>query len=179
LNEKTNLNYRLPTEAEWEYAARSGGKKQKWSGINNESELGEYAWYADNSGRKTHPVGQKKPNGLSLYDMSGNVYEWCSDWYGKDYYKNNPRSNPKGPSSGHRKMIHGGSWFNIPWAIRASDRIHFNPDVRHSYFLTGFRLAVSASDSDGHESKLSKKPNSKEKHEVQTSVTIPSHINLR
>lgn len=92
LNKALGMNFRLPTEAEWEYAERSGGKKEKWAGTSNESELGAYAWYNDNSG--THPVGQKQPNGLGLYDMSGNVWEWIQDWYGDDYYNHSPRDNP-------------------------------------------------------------------------------------
>ncbi|MDO9289441.1 MAG: formylglycine-generating enzyme family protein, partial [Thermodesulfovibrionales bacterium] len=119
LNQKTKNNpqapftkgeFRLPTEAEWEYAAKSGGKNEKWAGTSNESELGDYAWYDKNSGSKTHPTGQKKPNGFGLYDMSGNVSEWVNDWYDSDYYKNSPKDNPKGPSSGSDKVLRGGSW---------------------------------------------------------------------
>ena len=76
--------------------ARSGGKKEKWSGTNNESELGDYAWYSDNSDEKTHPVGEKKPNSIGLYDMTGNVMEWVQDWYRKDYYQKSPKENPSG-----------------------------------------------------------------------------------
>lgn len=78
--------YRLPTESQWEYAARSGGKLEDYAGTLSESELGDYAWYYVNSGGETHPVGQKKPNGLGLYDMSGNVWQWVADWYRPDYY---------------------------------------------------------------------------------------------
>lgn len=108
LIQKTGKKYRLPTEAEWEYAARSRGKNEKWAGTSNESEIGDYAWYLSNSGSKTHPVGQKKPNGLGLYDMSGNVWEWCSDWYGKNYYGNSPKDNPTGPSGGQFRVLRGG-----------------------------------------------------------------------
>jgi formylglycine-generating enzyme required for sulfatase activity len=87
--------YRLPTEAEWEYAARSGGKKERYSGGDDVKRV---AWYAENSGRRNHPVGTRAPNGLGIYDMSGNVWEWTNDWYGLDYYSRSPRDNPAGPS---------------------------------------------------------------------------------
>jgi len=87
---------------------------------------------------KTHPIGEKKPNGLGLYDMSGNVWEWVSDWFGKDYYSNSPRDNPGGPSSGSHRVCRGGSWFGTPLSIRASNRIKINPSSR--YHSVGFRL---------------------------------------
>ena len=122
LNQKTGKNYRLPTEAEWEYSARSGGKNEKYAGTSNESELGDYAWYISNSGGKTHPVGTKQPNGLGIYDMSGNVWEWVSDWYDADYYKNSPKDNTKGPSSGSARVLRGGSWSNGAWDTRIALR---------------------------------------------------------
>ncbi|MBA4349338.1 MAG: formylglycine-generating enzyme family protein [Thermodesulfovibrio sp.] len=138
LNSRTGKRYRLPTEAEWEYAARSRGKKEKWAGTSNEYELGEYAWYGDNSGSKTHPVGQKKPNGLGIYDMSGNVWEWVQDRYDENYYKNSPRNNPQGPNSGQYRVLRGGSWYIIPRNFRATSRFWFEPSTR-SYGY-GFRL---------------------------------------
>ena len=140
LNQKTGKRYRLPTEAEWEYAARSGGDEEKWAGTSDESELEEYAWYDKNSGRQTHPVGQKKPNALGLYDMSGNVWEWCEDWYDEKYYRNSPKNDPRGPSSGQYKVLRGGSWSTITGGIRTSFR---NWNVRtHRHFSYGFRLVL-------------------------------------
>jgi len=135
--------YRLPTEAEWEYAARSGGKSEKYAGTSNESELGDYAWYDKNSGSKRHPVGQKKPNGLGIYDMTGNVWEWVNDWYDSDYYKNSPKSNPTGPSSGKEyKVLRGGSWFFDAWLLETSYRFWIVPTFR--FYFNGFRLAFPA-----------------------------------
>jgi len=89
------VRYRLPTEAEWEFAARSGGKRERYAGGDDIDRL---AWYAENSGRRNHPVGTKAPNGLGLHDMSGNVWEWTADWFGDDYYARSPRDNPPGPA---------------------------------------------------------------------------------
>jgi formylglycine-generating enzyme required for sulfatase activity/predicted Ser/Thr protein kinase len=140
LNQKTGKKYRLPTEAEWEYAARGGsaGSPTRYSGSNN---IDEVAWYSSNSGSKTHPVGRKKPNELGLYDMSGNVWEWCSDWYGSDYYKNSPQTNPQGPSSGSYRVLRGGSWYSRAQNCRVSDRYSYTPDSRNG--ISGFRLALA------------------------------------
>jgi formylglycine-generating enzyme required for sulfatase activity len=97
--------YRLPTEAEWEYAARSGGRAEKYSGGND---VGNHTWFADNSGKINHPVGTKDPNGLGLYDMSGNVWEMTSDWYSTAYYSSSPRDNPTGPTTGDDHVVRGG-----------------------------------------------------------------------
>lgn len=145
LNSKTGKNYRLPTETEWEYAARSGGRNEKYAGTSNKSELKDYAWYDRNSGSKTHPVGQKKPNGLGLYDMSGNVWEWVNDWYDSDYYKNSPKNNPTGPSNGKGKVRRGGSWRNFySGGLEATYRNWSDPAYRSkksdAYGLLGFRL---------------------------------------
>jgi formylglycine-generating enzyme required for sulfatase activity len=133
--------YRLPNEAEWEYAARGGGRQEKWAGTNDESSLGEYSWYGNNSHGETHPVGQKKPNSLGLYDMSGNVAEWIADWYGEDYYRLSPRNDPKGPSSGTSKVLRGGSWIFLPRDVRVASRFSLDPRVR--FFSYGFRLGLS------------------------------------
>jgi formylglycine-generating enzyme len=153
LNQKTGESYRLPTEAEWEYAARSGGKSQKysWGNMNPSGNIADEpckrvyqdwtVWEGYDDGYVyTAPVGSYKPNGLVLYDMTGNVWEWCQDWYGDNYYRSSPVNNPKGPSSGSGRVIRGGSWFNYPRSVRASDR-YFNlpPDIR--YCFLGFRLA--------------------------------------
>lgn len=136
LNSKTGKKYRLPTEAEWEYAARSGGKREKYAGTNDNPD--NYAWYDSNSGKKTHPVGQKRPNSLGLYDMSGNVWEWVSDWYDGNYYKNSPRNNPQGPSTGSARVLRGGGWYNFPQVVRAASRGRYNPSGRGND--VGFRL---------------------------------------
>jgi formylglycine-generating enzyme required for sulfatase activity len=140
LNQKTGKNYRLPTEAEWEYAARGGsaGSPTRYAGSNT---INEVAWYADNSGQKTHPVGQKKANELGIYDMTGNVWEWCNDWYGSDYYSSSPQYDPKGPVTGSRRVIRGGSWFIYPQGCRVSNRISNDPDDGYDY--GGFRLVHS------------------------------------
>jgi formylglycine-generating enzyme required for sulfatase activity/serine/threonine protein kinase len=135
LNSKSKRQYRLPTEAEWEYAARSGGKKEKYAGGND---IDAMAWYSKNSGSSTHPVGGKRPNGLGLYDMSGNVWEWCQDWFDANYYSSSPRQNPAGPSSGSIRVLRGGSWNGSPANVRAAFRNGFQPWER--YGGLGFRV---------------------------------------
>jgi formylglycine-generating enzyme required for sulfatase activity len=142
LNRQSGRKYGLPTEAEWEYAARSGGKGDKFSGTSQESELGQYAWYSSNSGMQPHPVGQKKPNGLGLHDMSGNVWEWCADWYDENYYKDSLKNNPRGSSSGSVRVLRGGSWGLDPWYVRTANRDWGDPAYRNA--LLGFRLGLSA-----------------------------------
>ena len=138
LNSLTGKRFRMPTEAEWEYAARGGSKSRgyKYSGSNT---LDDVAWYWDNSGRKTHEVGTKKPNELGLYDMSGNVWEWCSDWYGD--YSSSAQTNPKGPDSGTYRVYRGGSWDGDARDCRCSGRHDYGPDYRGSYL--GLRLCLS------------------------------------
>lgn len=137
LNSQTGRVFRLPFEGEWEYAARSGGKEQKYAGGNDIDPL---AWYESNSGDSTHPVGTKKPNGLDLYDMSGNVWEWCSDWYEKKSYLNSLRTNPKGPSSGTFRVIRDGCWNGNSWLARCANRDGFRPGNRLDNL--GFRLVL-------------------------------------
>ena len=143
LNQKTGRYFRLPTEAEWEYAARSGGQREKWAGTNNESDLGQYAWYNDNAGRdNTHAVGQKRPNALGLYDMTGNVREWVGDWYDSSYYKESPRNNPGGPERGSDRVFRGGSYEDRPKDLRTVKRE--KKSNRRDDDSLGFRLAFPA-----------------------------------
>jgi formylglycine-generating enzyme required for sulfatase activity len=137
LSKKTGKHYRLPTEAEWEYAARSGGKDERWVGTSSEDELVDYAWYDKNSGRKSHLVGQKKPNGQGLYDMSGNVWEWCHDWYEK--YSTDAVTDPVGPRDGSDRVFRGGCWINSARGCRSACRSRDAPGFRLDYL--GFRLA--------------------------------------
>jgi formylglycine-generating enzyme required for sulfatase activity len=139
LNAQTGGNYRLPTEAEWEYAAKGGNQSQgyKYSGSNNASEV---AWYDNNSSSSTHPVGQKKANELGIYDMSGNVWEWCSDWYGS--YSSNSQVNPKSPSSGSCRVVRGGSWGINGRYVRVSDRYDGSVGDRGAAFWGSAWLAV-------------------------------------
>ena len=131
-------HFRLPTEAEWEYAAR-GGNLSKGFIYAGSNKLDEVAWYSGNSGSKTHPVGQKKANELGLFDMSGNVWEWCADWYGD--YPSQPQADPTGPESGTYRVFRGGSWGNDPRYCRVACRYYWLPDGRGDGL--GFRLAAS------------------------------------
>jgi formylglycine-generating enzyme required for sulfatase activity len=128
---------RLPTEAEWEKACRAGSTT-KYSFGDNESQLGDYAWYSSNSGRKTHPAGEKKPNDWGIYDMHGNVWEWCSDWYDANYYQNSPKKNPTGPASGTDRVLRGGSG-GADGGLRSAGRYWFIPEFRIGGI--GFRCA--------------------------------------
>lgn len=141
LNSYTGRNFRLPTEAEWEFAARGGNysRHYKYSGSNYISDV---AWYGDDSGssgNRTHPVGTKQANELSLYDMSGNVWEWCSDWYGS--YSSYSQNDPTGPNSGSERVMRGGGRRNGAWNCRSSHRFSNSPGISDCSF--GLRLVLS------------------------------------
>ena len=138
LNSYTGRNFRLPTEAEWEFAARGGNysRHYKYSGSNY---IGDVAWYTDNSGNRTHPVGTKQANELGLYDMSGNVWEWCSDWFGS--YSSYSQNDPNGPNSGSCRVRRGGCWGDNARYCRSSYRSSNAPGVRGGNL--GLRLVLS------------------------------------
>jgi formylglycine-generating enzyme required for sulfatase activity len=146
LNEKfgrPGVKFSLPTEAQWEYACR-GGNSTRFSFGDDKASLGEYAWYGRNSDKKTHPVGRKKPNSWGLYDMHGNVGEWCADWYDEGYYKQSPPSDPTGPPKGTSRVLRGGSFYDdLPDYFRCADRYHDHPGYR--YYRYGFRVARTLS----------------------------------
>jgi sulfatase modifying factor 1 len=148
LNTMTKKKHRLPTEAEWEYAARSGGKNEKWPGTNSEDKLVDYAWYDKNSEETTHPAGLKMPNALGLYDMAGNVREWCQDWYDDAFYAKSPKDNPE-PTVGHvpvktdppqQRTQRGGGWQNDSILNRTVARRHNTSDSNYSAW--GLRLVL-------------------------------------
>ena len=137
LNAMTGKKYRLPTEAEWEYAARGGNKSKgyKYSGSND---INAVAWYYGNSEEQTHPVGTKAANELGIYDMSGNVYEWCSDWYGE--YIGAPQNNPTSLDTSSIRVLRGGGWSSSAKKDRVSNRSNFTPGSRNN--ISGFRLSL-------------------------------------
>lgn len=135
LNQLTGENFRLPTEAEWEYAARGGSAGYRYSGSNT---IYDVAWYDCTSSNTTHPVKTKQPNELGLYDMSGNVYEWCFDWMGN--YSSSFQNNPTGPSSGSDRVLRGGMWLSSARACRVASRIGISPSSGSGSY--GLRLAL-------------------------------------
>jgi formylglycine-generating enzyme required for sulfatase activity len=140
LGQMTGKIVRLPTEAEWEYACRAGTTTQFYTG-DKEEDLVAAAWFGyDKSDRKTHPVGLKKPNAWGLYDIHGNGWEWCQDYYGADYYKHSPQVDPKGPETGEYRVLRGGSWHGSAAGCRSAVRRGINPNSH--YFNGGFRIMV-------------------------------------
>ncbi len=140
--------YRLPTEAEWEYACRAGSDND-YSFGNDPRKLGDHAWFADNADKKTHPVAQKKPNRWGLYDMHGNVAEWCQDVYDKSYYGQSPDKNPHGPAAGKEYVLRGGSWKSPADALRSAYRLGDTPgfsDACLARDAIGFRCVRRAPD---------------------------------
>jgi len=142
LNAREEGIYRLPTEAEWEYACRAGSAGALPNGelttlfCDLDPNLDGLGWYCGNSDRHTHPLAHKTPNAWGLYDMHGNVYEWCQDWYGE--YSSNLLTNPGGPGSGQRRVVRGGSWFSSAKNCRAAARLGMSPDSKTPYL--GFRI---------------------------------------
>jgi len=126
LSEKTGHTYRLPTEAEWEYACRAGTTSRYYFGDDPDL-LHLYAWYIGNSGLRSQPAGVKNPNPWGLCDMLGNAWEWCQDWYGKNYYETSPSDDPQGPETGHDRIIRGGGWLVKKFECRSANRARFNP----------------------------------------------------
>ena len=141
LTQKEGKTYRLPTEAEWEYACRAG-TTSKYSFGDSESQLVYYAWCSQNSGMKTHPVGTRKPNAWGLYDMHGNVWEFCQDWYAKDWYSKGPAENPLNERYGDNtsRVIRGGHWGTHAYTCGVADRPYNYPTGRYSGI--GFRLVL-------------------------------------
>jgi formylglycine-generating enzyme required for sulfatase activity len=133
LSQATGKTYRLPTEAEWEFACRAGTRGE-YAG----DDLDEMGWYDGNSAKTTHAVGRKKPNGFGLYDMHGNVLEWCRDWYSGNYYSQSPSVDPRGPGAGLDRVVRGGGWGSDAMNLRSAFRHGSTPDARSN--ALGFRL---------------------------------------
>jgi len=136
-NKEETIKYSLPTEAEWEYAARAD-TESTYCFSGDIKILSQYAWYRKNSAGKTHPIGQLKPNAWGLYDVHGNVHEWCQDWFDRNYYSQSPSNSPLGPSSGLAKVSRGGDWGSEDWYCRCASRSLSSPNRRSNRL--GFRL---------------------------------------
>ncbi len=140
LSQREGTHFRLPTEAEWEYACRAGTTTFFHFGDDSKG-LREYGWYHDNSHGSSRAVAQKRPNPWALYDMHGNVWEWCASWYDKDYYTRMPEEDPPGPEIGSRRVVRGGSWYNFATAARSANRFSGRPFSR--FYSLGFRAVRS------------------------------------
>jgi formylglycine-generating enzyme required for sulfatase activity len=147
LSKKTGKTVTLPTEAKWEYACRAGSKTRFGFG-HDDGDLGDYAWYTKNSDSKTHPAGQKKPNEWGLYDMHGNVWEWCADWHA-DSYANANKTDPTGPANGSHRVLRGGTWCNGPGYCRSTIRYGGSPDYRN--IINGFRVVMELPTAHQHQ----------------------------
>ena len=142
LSAKEGKTYRLPTEAEWEYACRAGSTTEYCFG-DDKSRLSSYAWYDKNSDDQAHRVRKKKPNAWGLYDMHGNVFEWCADWYVAGYHQQSPVKDPKGlEDGGLGRVLRGGNWVSRPYFVRSAHRGRFYPD--HPANIVGFRVVLAA-----------------------------------
>lgn len=141
LNQKTGKKYRLPTEAEWEFAAK-GGKINSGFLFSGGNDLQKIAWFADNSDGKIHPTGEKKANDLGIYDLSGNVQEWCQDFYNESYYKNSPPNNPINTQAADTRVVRGSSWNDTAEDARLTFRISENPAIKSDKI--GFRVVLDA-----------------------------------
>ena len=141
LNLKTGKHYRLPTEAEWEFAARGGNSSKNYTYSGSDS-IVDVAWYEANSSGKAHTVHGLQANELGIYDMTGNVWEWCSDWFDENYYERSPAQNPKGADSGFYRVARGGGWGATSANCRVAFRYKFTPSLRNNRL--GFRVALSS-----------------------------------
>lgn len=173
LREKTGRYVVLPTEAQWEYACRAGTGTE-YSFGNEEADLDAYAWHARNSGLTTNPVGQKKPNGWGLYDMHGNVYEWCADWYSEGTYLATDIVDPQGPKSGLRRVLRGGAWIHVPENLRSADRGFSPPDYRSNEY--GLRCVLLLDEQSQTEDKIVAAKSSSKDRSLSITVRLQNLI---
>lgn len=170
LKKKTGRRFALPTEAQWEYACQAGAESE-YSHGDDESVLGAYAWYAQNSGLSTHPVGKKKPNAWGVHDMAGNVYEWCADWYSEGPYSKGEAVDPRGPARGQRRILRGGGWIFVADNLRSSDRGFSPPDMRTNEY--GLRCVLLVGDEEDMYADQEQQPSSNAKS-IARSLTLES-----